>query len=312
MTRMILNIMLLTILIGIVSFLSWILFINRGDDKFIEVFLQIILVVVAGVIILLFKLFSPIENLNEKVHVLLLRDQYLTYTREFSRRLLMDDIKNNGYEIIMRVEAFSFDNIKKTEENGGSIGMDVMEYAFFVWLGESYLLHWDNERIYFDGISGGGGQIFAKKDADKKVSTLKYEQLREKLTSNQIMPLKNGLFSNISYPKETDFVVLRHDKIAREYSFKNSYINFKISIRKASQGILSSTKLAESILKTLPSENKWQTEEFVISFECTYSKLRRGNPSLIKQKKWVEEIVNGVKKDFDWGNVKEDIIKVYK
>ena len=48
-----------------------------------------------------------------------------------------------------------------------------------------------------------------------------------------------------------------------------------------------------------------------IKMKCTFFSFRKGSPELLKQKNWILNIMNGVKHDFDWSNLKPELEKAY-
>ncbi len=310
---MIISIILVLITLGLLSVFSWLLFVNREDDKIIETFVQVLVGLIAAIIIIGFRIYSPLEASNAKIKVLVIRDKSRTYNGELSLHLekINSDYKK-GYSILSSIETFDCDNFNRKKFNNETVGFDIIEYALWTWLGERYPTHWDLEWNYFNGISGGGGSAQSSEGADKKTKKYTYAAIREILVENQIMQKEHGRFYEINFPDKTQIEIKERKSNRGIYVISNIYFTLNIKIFKVGQSGLTWTSLGEKLKEEIPVKTDLYTENYIIEFNCTYNKLRRGSPSLIKQKKWIEETINGLSNDFEWTTIKKDLERYYK
>jgi hypothetical protein len=219
----------------------------------------------------------------------------------------------DGYDIMSNIEIFHVAKIQETRDSliPEQIGLDLLEYSFWTWLGKRYSCHWDIEQDYFEGISGGGGRILTAFDADKETEVFKYNDLKEILSLNQLLPEGHGQFIRIHFPKNTTIEVIQGTK-RRVYKIGNKYFRLRIDIYYIGSSGLTYTSLGEKIKKSLrANENEWYSDNFFIKMKCDFSSFRKGSPHLKDQRDWIIDIMDGIEHDFDWSNLKPELEKAY-
>ena len=159
---MTINIILIILVLILVGLLGCFLIINRADERFNQIFSKILIALIAAIVLIGFELLVRPKPIEKKIKVLTLRNKTYTNLSEFSKLLskINSDYKN-AYSIMSNNEIFSDNHVKKLgkDYDPESIGLDNLEYSFWTWLGKKYMIHWDIEQDYFEGISGGGGNI---------------------------------------------------------------------------------------------------------------------------------------------------------
>jgi len=304
---------IVVIFIFIIGFLSWFLYINRADAKYNQIFAKILIALIAAIVLIGFELFIPPNSVERKIKVLTLRNKRYTNISEFSNKLLRtnSDFKN-GYGLMSRIEIFSSKHLENVEYDAESVGLDNLEYSFWAWLGERYSLHWDIKRDFFEGISGGGGNTSKANNADKETKVYTYQEIRNLLIANQLLPDEHGLFFKVHFPKNTIIQIKIHSKHRREYLIKNKYYTFTITMYSIGTSGLTYTNLGEKIKEALNDKNnEWYSDRFIVNMKCKFSTLRKGSPELKKQKQWIIDIVNEYEHDFEWNNLKPELEKAY-
>lgn len=306
-------IVLVIIFVFIILFLSWFLYINRADAKYNQIFSKFLIALIAAIILIGFELFVPLNPVEKKIKVLTLRNKRYTNISEFSNKLLKinSDFKN-GYVLMSWIEKFSSKQLKNVDYDAESVGLDNLEYSFWAWLGERYSIHWDIERDFFEGISGGGGNTSKANNADKETKVYTYQEIRNLLTANQLLPDKRGVFFKIHFPKNTIIKIKIHSKHRREYLIKNRYYALTITLYSIGTSGLTYTNLGEKIKAALKDKNdEWFSDRLIVNMKCKFSTLRKGSPELKKQKEWITDIMNEFEHDFDWNNLKLELEKAY-
>ncbi len=312
---MVINIILIASVLILIGLLSWFLIINRADERFNQIFSKILIALIAAIVLIGFELLVRPKPVEKKIKVLTLRNKDYTNMSEFSNRLLkINSDYKNGYSIMSDIEIFSSKHVESIGEDydAESIGLDNLEYSFWTWLGKKYMIHWDIEQDYFEGISGGGGNTSIAQNADKQTRKLKYKELKDLLISNQLMPEEHGRFFEIHFPKNTSIDVIEDSKHRREYIIKNKYYSLTVTIYSIGGSGLTYTNLGEKIKAGLSgNKDEWYSDRLILSMKCNFSSFRKGSPELIKQKNWIIDIMNGIEHDFDWSNLKPELEKAY-
>jgi len=292
--------------------LSIYIYYNRESTNSIELFTKIFIAFIAAFLIIILDIFKPAVSDTKTVKVLILRNDDDVETNDFSDRLLKINPFTNGYYLLHQVNLFS----KKIEDNKDkkTIALDLIESTFWVWLAKTYNIHWEVDKTYFEGISGGGGNIEISKNAEKETTKYKLDKLKVDLKDNyyEISP---GFFWGLSLPKNTKVTFLERSSHERTVLFSNNYIQFKISIYQIGNSGLNFSNLGETIIQSLSKyyhePDKFYTNNIIVEFNCDYSRWLKGSPTTKKQKFWVNEIMDDFYKDFDWEKLKPEIEKIY-
>jgi hypothetical protein len=310
--------MTISILISLTLFCAiiWLLWINRGDEKIVEVFLQVLIGLSAALLIIIFRFLSPSDVLKKEIQVIQIRDQKRTYNSDLYSKLLKNNAGHqNGYMIFSNIETFDCAAFSNPELNAKfdneKIGLDILEYAIWKWFAQKYPDNWDIEGYYFEGISGSQSDFGAAKDADKNVTIISFDSLQSLLHDNPIIK-DNGQFYQIAFPYKTRVSVIRRDNFERSFRIRNTYLDLTVVLRKIGNTGLEWTILGEAIKKDLNIDSGLYTDNFIIEINADFSRVLRGNPKLLKQKKWIEKTINQISYDFDWRNLKVELERIYK
>jgi len=285
--------------------------VNKHDEKIAQIGVKIlILAIVTSFTLVIFQIISPLPSDSKTVDVLILRNKKVVNIKDFFEKLLkVGSPHKNGYELLHTTSLFSPKN-KGIEIDPEVISIDLLEMSLWTWLSKRYALHWDVDIEYFEGISGGQGNINPAVDAEKNPTILSSEEIQEYL-QDSIFLVSKGQLRKISLPSGSTLNIIERHKYKRIYQIKNKHIDFKIEIYKIGQSGLLFTTLGENIKKTLPSAESWHSDNLKVKFECRYSKRFRGSLATKKQRKWVNEIMNDFYNDFEWRLVKPDLEKAY-
>lgn len=309
------NVILIITIFILVALLGCFLVINREDEKFNQILSKILIALIAAIVLIGLELIVKPKPITKKIKVLTLRNKDYTNLREFSIRLMKinSDFKN-GYSIMSEIETFSSKHVQSLGEKYDSeeIGLDNLEYSFWTWLGKKYMIHWDIEQDYFEGISGGGGNTSASLGADKETKIVEYQELRNLLRSNQLMPEKHGRFFEIHFPKGTTIKIIEDKKNRREYKIENKYYTLFVEMYSIGSSDLIYTNLGEKIKKSLEdNKDEWYSDRLILNLKCNFSSFRKGSPNLLKQREWIIDVLDGLEHDFDWNNLKPELEKAY-
>lgn len=303
----IVGIILLGLLIGSV----YLILVNRHDEKIAQIGVKILIIaIVTSFTLIIFQIISPLPSDSKTVDILILRNKKVVNIKDFSEKLLkVGSLHKNGYGLLHNVSLFSPKN-KGIKINPDVISIDLLEMSFWTWLSKRYHLHWDVDIEYFEGISGGQGNINKSADAEKNPKKLSSDDISGYLQDSIFLVPKGHLWG-LSLPSGSTLNIIERDKHRRAFQIKNKFIDFEIDIHKVGGSGLLFTTLGENIRKTLPSPDSWYSDNFKVKFECKYSKWFRGSLNTKKQKKWVNEIMNDFYNDFDLSLVKPDLEKAY-
>lgn len=310
-----LNITLIVIVLLLNGLLATFLIINHADDKINQIFSKILIALLAAIVLIGLELLVKPPPIERKIKVLNLRYSDNTNMREFYNKLVKINSEfKNGYRLMSNTEVFNQENIKQLGDkyNPKQIGLDNLEYSIWTWLSEKYMIHWDIEQDYFEGISGGGTNTTISSNAEKKTMKLEYEALKKKLHSNQFLQVGCGQISSINFPENTSINVVEDSKTRRNYVIKNKYYQLSIEIYSIGTSGLTYTRLGENIKSSLKFLNKkWYSDRLIVKMKCEFSSFYKGSPKQKKQKKWISEIMDGLEHDFEWSNIKPELEKAY-
>ncbi len=303
----ILGIILLGLLIGSV----YLILVNKHDEKIAQIGVKILLLaIVTSFTLVIFQIISPLPSDSKTVDILILRNKKVVNIKDFFEKLLkVGSPHKNGYELLHTTSLFSPKN-KDIKIDPDVISIDLLEMSFWTWLSKRYHLHWDVDIEYFEGISGGQGNIKESADAEKNPKKLSSDNIQGYL-QDSIFLVPKGQLWGISLPSGSALNIIERKKHRRIYQIKNKHIDFKIEIRNVGGSGLLYTTLGENIKKTLPSTESWYSDNLKVKFECRYTKRLRGSLATKKQREWVNEIMNDFYNDFEWRLVKPDLEKAY-
>ncbi len=285
--------------------------INKYDENITQIGIKILVVsILTAFILIYFEILSPLPVDNKTVNVLILQNGENFGVRDFTSRLLkVGSFHKKGYELLNSVNLF-FPKNDKVKIDPETKSLDLLEMTFWLWLANKYHLHWDVEHEYFEGISGWLSTTNKSKNYEKKPKEITPEKLQQYLHDN-IYSVHKGQLWGIMLPAGTSLNIIERDNYKRTFMITNKHINFKIDIYQMGTSNLEYTTLGKNIKKTLKAPDSWCSDNFKVKFECTYNKWFRGSKMTIKQKKWVNQIMNDFYNDFEWKIIKPDLEKAY-
>lgn len=301
----------ISIFILIIGFILWILFINRGSDKFSLLFLKAILIPsIGGLIIILYDLLTPIPHETKEVPVIIIHNSTYDLAQLHGQLALNGSTHTKGYWTIDTI----IKGWKAKVGNNPKIGnikdfyLDLAELTFFHWYSQKFPFHWQMKRTWFQGISGGGGAETAQPDAVPKPSVIDNSQIRTLLSNNLF--IANGIdgfyTGNIFLPPETSYRVIRKEG-SRIFTCENRNISLTISMEYVGGGGIGASNLARLITNKYPGYDTEGRIRFV--FEMKTKPLRKWSPLTEKEKLWVQELISLFDNDFGWGNIQIDLKK---
>jgi len=247
---------------------------------------------------------------NKSVQVSILRNKKEVNVYDFMVKLLKVNSRHKkGYVLLNNVNLF-FPKNKEIIANSDVIAFDLLEMAFWTWLSKRYHLHWDVDIDEIEGISGGGGTIDIKSDAEKEPLKLSLEDIQKYLKNNTYSAHKGNIWG-ITLPSGSSLDIQRNGAYSRIINIKNQYIDFKIKMYHPGNSGLEFTVFGENIKKSLQSPEEWFVEDFKVKFDCKYTIPDNETLQFEKQKKWVNEIMENFYNDFEWALIEPDLDKAY-
>ena len=302
-------------ILAIILFLSagsaYLILVNRHDEKIAQIGVKIlVLAIVTSFTLVIFQIISPLPSESKTVDVLILRNKKIVNIKDFFEKLLkVGSPHKNGYELLHTTSLLSPKN-EDIEIDPEVISIDLLEMSFWTWLSKRYHLHWDVDIEYFEGISGGQGNLEKSADAEKNPKELSSDDIAGYL-KDSIFLVPKGQLLGVSLPSGSTLNIIARDNHRRAFQIQNKFIDFKIDIHKVGNSGLLVTTLGENIRKTLPSPDSWYSDNFKVKFECRYNRFFRGSLDTKKQREWVNEIMDDFYNDFEWQLVKPDLEKAY-
>lgn len=309
-------ILILSIII-LAMFISFIVYvyINRESEASLELFGKVLIAVMAAFIIIGFDILKPISNDSKRIKLLILKNKEGLNTQEISDRLGKVSSVFNGYQTINDISLFTREKenftIPKSEAEIETV--DLVEMAFWCWLSKKYTDHWDINEIWFEGISGGGGSSQRNENAELNPTCVKIDKMKKLLNHNS-RELNQGSFFEINLPSNTRIDLVQYHDSFRRYLISNKYFKLNITISYiGNSGVFGSilgNKMLES-LKKFSLDQDYFSNDIIIDLNCSYSLWYKGNPEFLKQKKWVNDLMNDLYKNFDWSEIKPRLEKAY-
>ena len=306
-------VILSTIILIMFIFFFVYVYTNRESDASLELFGKVLIAVMAAFVIIGIDVLKPIQNDSKRIQILILKNKEGWNTQEIADRLLKVSSFYNGYQTISDISLFT-----KKKENfiipkAETATVDLVEMAFWCWLSKKYTTHWDIKDIAFEGISGGGGSSQSDENAEPNPTCVKIDQMR-KLLSHNSRELNQGSFFKIHLPSNTSIDLIQHSVSFRRYLISNKYFKLDITISYIGNagvfGSILGNKMLES-LKKFSSDQDYYTNDIIVDLNCSYSLWYKGNPEFLRQKKWINNLMDDAYKNFDWSEIRPKLEKAY-
>lgn len=278
--------------------------------------------------ILMYKLLVPLPSDYSKTQIKILNginNNIMGYIDLDFPLTEINSLHREGYMIFSRIARwYSSENqeeIKKTErgelEFCEKFSFDLVELSFWNWLYEKNSMHWQENRNFYYGINSGGGGVQRKINAEKKVYNYPSNVLRNELKGNVFISTSSIFFiADIKLPYGTKVTIDRSSPFPhpRRIKIQDKYFELQISIYSiGSAEVNDVTFLGKKLKSKIPSLASCWESNSVVEFSCNYTgiwaRLFRWTPSAINRRKWVGEVINKFKYDFDWIIIKPELEK---
>ncbi|UCH72271.1 MAG: hypothetical protein JSW62_01615 [Thermoplasmatales archaeon] len=295
---------IIIILYGLVSVgLLIIALLNYGSAENYELLKPI----AGGMFISLFfvvsSLFSPIEAKQYTVPVAILsrKDQFVSFPH-----LSIYDEPGYGYSNISTLVGLCRTReIEIVPIEGRQYLTELLELETLLWIASEYRQHWQVQREWFSGVSGGGGSSNVAPDADREKAQLSIAEL---LKDNLYAVKAEQIFidKNIYLPKGTKAT---YDQELNFVEFENNHINMKIKFTNVGGSALGAGVVAEKLKAKLQEDvygSIW-VGHFTVKFTITPKRLRRWSPATKKQLAWANELATNYDKAFSFSILKQII-----
>jgi hypothetical protein len=256
--------------------------------------------------------------IKEDVHIIIIRDsQYMTAPLD-DLLLLRSNYSGRGYfflrEIIIEWKS---NNPHITLPISDPLAMnivplDLTEAAFLRWMGLKYHLHWDMKRVFFQGVSGGGGSESANSDAELNPMILTSKEIDYQLKDNIFFktPIHLSL-GNVKFPAGSIVVFDRKESIRIVRIRTPGLGELIITLNDFGTDIrvgVGASALAEKLKAKYP--NYPLEDHMNVSFEYRYfPSSPAAETRQSKAKQWIEEMISMFKKDFDWSTISAELQK---
>lgn len=295
------------------GFIVYLVYINRGSEQSY----MLIKPVLGGLGIALFfifsYLFSPLPQLDNTTDILLLtQDKANIVPIENWTVLRFGPQPSSGYFHIYGENLGFKSNLSKEKAGSVSMGgdsyfLELVEWSTLTWIAQNYPMHWQIERSWFSGISGGGGSISAAKDADKETIKIAIDSLlkNNRFAEEYKKRTKSPLF--IYLPKDTKMKYKKLINNFRSFIIENKHIYLELSFSYKGGGSLGATHLAEKIKEK--AGTGW-SHHISVRFKMRPQRIRRWSPLTKKQGEWIRNLSAYYNESFSWYILRDKLEKV--
>jgi len=180
---------------------------------------------------------------------------------------------------------------------------ELLELESVLWIASQYRQHWDVQREWFSGFSGGGGNSRIASDADKEKTQLRIAKLLE---DNLYAAKAEEVFIDkyIYLPKGTKAT---YDRGRHLIEFDNNRINMKIKFTNVGGSALGLGTAAEKLKARFQEDiyGKVWVSHFTVNFTIMPKRYRRWSPATKKQFAWANELAVNYDKAFSFSILKQ-------
>ncbi len=310
--------------IGAVVFLSCLLLLlwwNRASDQNLALFFRVYAGLIFALVMLLLSILSPLPEDSAQIDVLFVHDENQTLAPLMGTLILSGSAHTKGYielELVLTEwrEAQRVRNTKggaisnDSDPISGEFYLDIFEKTFWRWLAQKYGIHWMAKHDWFWGISSGSGSMGSAPNAEESMCTLSKQDIVKRLSGNRRV-LNGAMLGDVKFPVHSK-VALKRDGGRRTIEIDDSYLHLKIELTSFGRGVVEASDLAEKINnKYRPTSSKWWEEHIRVSFYCQYTRWYRWSPETKRRRKWVEEMIDMFRNDFEWSLIRNDLEKAF-
>ncbi len=303
------NIQAVFILLYVLFFL-WVLsltILNYGSAENYELLKPI----AGGMFIALFfvvtSFFSPIETKQSTTPIAVLSRQDIVSKQErytpFPHLSMYDEPAYGYADISTLVGLCQTKGIEIKPVEGRQYITELIELETVLWIASQYRQHWQVQREWFSGFSGGGGNSRVAPDADKKIEQIRIaDLLKENLYATKAKEIYVDQY--IYLPKGTKAT---YDRERHSIEFDNAQTNLKIEFKNVGGSALGAGVAAEKLKANLQEDvyGRVWAGHFIVNFKISPKRFRRWSPSTKKQLAWANELVANYDKAFSFSVLKQ-------
>lgn len=306
---------LIILFIGAVIVLGILLgfiFVNRGSEKVVSLFMKSIAgPLIVALVLLGYEILSPVPPDRNEVFITLIHDHNFNIAPFHKPLLLNNSLMGNGFVMLDQVVSGWQAAINKSKpilQGQDDFYIDLTELSLIYWLHMSYPMHWQIERDEFRGINMSGGSYHAIEGAERNPRSCSENELKELLRENRLV--KDGInpffYGKVFLPSNSEVSINRR-KGLRIIQIKNRRMNLTIRIAQVGSGGGEGTNLGKRLAKAFPGYT--EHEYLKVIFECNYTPYLKWSPRTIHQKKWVNEMAALFNRDFEWDGIRSELEK---
>jgi len=280
---------------------------NKGSEQSYNLLWPIIGGAVAAVFFFAKTFYTPLPTINQNVNILLLTSEkeIIPLSLKIADKVLFKP--SDGYDHICSEFLSYKHNNKNLEKKDHNISyFDLIEWSTLTWISRQYPGHWQIQRNWFDGISGGGGSISRAVNAEKEVEEITIFNLLQENQFAKEFKRKHGDNIFLYLPSCTE---AKYNKISPEYStleLLNRNIVIKITFEGVGGGVLGASALGEKISKKVHSG---YTKHFMINISVKPLRMRRFSMRTQTQIDWAKELMQFYYDSFSWDILKNNLEK---
>ena len=289
------------------------LVLTKGSQQNLELIRPILGGIGVAWFFLIASLFSPLADVHYKTKIFLLaRDKGEIIPFEyFTARYF--PVANSSGCMHINGEALSFSNsVSKKEESSLNIVnsdyfLDLAEWATFTWIIKNYP-HWQAEREWSDGLSGGGGAIWVPDTAYKKTERIDLVSLLKENVFAEKKKEQGGQIY-ICLPEGTKASYKRMHDLYHKVVFENDNIILEILFMHNGGGAVGASKLAEKIQQE--ARETLEGHRISIVYNVRVKRVYRWSKLTAEQLAWVEVLYKLYNESFSWEVYRDRLEKVF-
>ncbi|MFA5337822.1 MAG: hypothetical protein WC330_05780 [Candidatus Omnitrophota bacterium] len=280
---------------------------NYGSNENYELLKPIAGGLLVSLFFVISSLFSPIEIKQYTIPIVILSRQDIATKQErflsFPYFAAFDD-PGYGYSDISSLAAqLGAKGVEIIPVKDRQYLTELLELESILWVASQYPTHWQVQREWFNGFSGGGGSMKIMPDADKEKVELGIADL---LKSNlYVAKVKDDYFNRYIYlPKG---MRATYNQKLHSIEFDNNRVNIKIRFTNVGGSTLGAGYLSQKLKADLQEDayGKIWVGHFTANFMITPKMLTRWSPDTKKQIAWANELATNYDKAFSFYIVKQ-------
>ncbi|GEM_PF-6743697 len=276
-----------------VGFILYLSLLNKGSQESLELLKPIITAL--GTFVLLYNfLLTPHDHIERKVRIVLLTDK--SRLVDFQTLIPLEkwhDLSGQSHISLLNNFALQEPDNPFNPRSQDNI-LQFIEWVTLSWMAQKYSSHWYVEENWFQGVSGGGGSIHAKKGAEKDP---KITSIKELIPSNIFAEKYDVMTTRICLPKD-----MKHsfDKEKHILRLEDDYskVEFRFFYSGGSKkGVSEFVKLIEHQRGPLSDEWFYHIE---VDINVSFKMMRRWSVKTKQEKEWLSDFINQYDRAFSW------------